>query len=137
MVLTDWAVSRPSSRNVSLFFSILFDPRWATAIKARVRRATRLAQLMKSLARSVRSDNKRRTERMLPHVWSTAFNSQTSSLITVTVRENLRLSTTEDTCGYPQMRWQSRLSVRTRERHAEYGLVGGPEGGFSCFLASK
>ena len=127
MVLANWAVSRPSSRNAFPFFSpslLLLDPRWAIPIKARVREVNQ-ARAINEVVNALKPEQQQTANgEDAPLRVVNGISTQTSSLITVAARENVHLSTTEDIPGRPgnsTIRWGGGLVS-----HPEQELEGEP-----------
>jgi protein-serine/threonine kinase len=95
---------RPSFRSIfSFFFSLsllLLDPRWAIPIKARVREANQ-ARAINEVVNARKPEQQRTNGEDPPLRVVNGISTQTSSLITVAARENVRLSTTEGIPGRP------------------------------------
>jgi hypothetical protein len=111
MALASWAVSIPLLGAYLPFFSLpllLLDPRWAIPIKARVRE-TNQARAINEVVNALKPEQQQTANgEDAPLRVVNGISTQTSSLITVAARENVRLSTTEDIPGRPgnsTIRW--------------------------------
>jgi hypothetical protein len=112
MALANWAVSIPLPGIYFPFFTIitllLLDPRWAIPIKARVREANQ-ARAINEVVNALKSDQHcPANAEDAPLRVVNGISTQTSSLITVAARENVRLSTTDGIPGRPgnsTIRW--------------------------------
>ena len=103
MVLANWAVSVPHSGTYFPFFSLsllLLDPRRAIPIKARVREANQ-GRAINKIVNALKPEQQRTNVDDPPLRVVNGISTQTSSLITVAARENVRLSTTEGIPGRP------------------------------------
>jgi protein-serine/threonine kinase len=101
----------PSSRDFFSFFSsslLLLDPRWAIPIKARIREANQ-ARAINEVVNALKPEQQSTANgEDAPLRVVNGISTQTSSLITVAARENVRLSTTDGTPGRPgnsTIRW--------------------------------
>jgi len=79
---------------------LLLDPRWAIPIKARVREANQ-ARAINEVVNALKPEQQRTNGEDPPLRVVNGISTQTSSLITVAARENVRLSTTEGIPGRP------------------------------------
>jgi protein-serine/threonine kinase len=106
MVLANWAVSVPHSGTYFPLFSLsllLLDSRRAIPIKARVGegREANQPRAINEVVNALKPEQQRTNVDDPPLRVVNGISTQTSSLITVAARENVRLSTTEGIPGRP------------------------------------
>jgi hypothetical protein len=100
----------PSPRNIFPFLTIIIpvlDPRWAMPIKARVREANQ-ARAINEVVNALKPEQQTANGEDSPLRVVNGISTQSSSVITVAARENVRFSTTEGLPGRPgnsTIRW--------------------------------
>jgi protein-serine/threonine kinase len=105
MALENWAVSISLPGIFFPFFTIitllLLDPRWAIPIKARVREANQ-ARAINEVVNALKPNHFGTNAEDAPLRVVNGISTQSSSMITVAARENVRLSTTDGMPGRPR-----------------------------------
>ncbi len=105
MALANWAVSIPLPGILLPFFTIVtllfLDPRWAIPIKVRVREANQ-ARAINEVVNALKQDHVYLANAEdAPLRVVNGISTQSSSMITVAARENVRLSATDGMPGRP------------------------------------